>query len=150
MLGPQWQHGAAGSHSRGSHSRGSHGRGSHGRGSHSRGSHSRGSFVIPIGMRSETKRLTSILPNNWRESFSLVIIGESSHRLFHKFEVREKLSDLIPIGITNEPRRPAAGLQLLRALTSGRRAAPAPARRCGTGPLSAYSCSRDSPQGLQL
>ena len=31
----------------------------------SAGTHSRGSFVIPIGMRSETKRLTSILPNNW-------------------------------------------------------------------------------------
>ena len=26
--------------------------------------HSRGSFVIPVGMRSETKRLTSILQNN--------------------------------------------------------------------------------------
>ena len=38
----------------------------HGDGSERPRTHSRGSFVIPIliGMRSETKRLTSILPNN--------------------------------------------------------------------------------------
>ena len=67
----------------------------------------RGSFVIPIGMRSETKRLTSILPNS-RVRACKIEVRESSHRLFGKMEVRRFVSDLIPIliGITNEPRRP--------------------------------------------